>query len=173
MVTEVTVNGVVYNTVNVALANGQYFTFAGYLHAPGGVVSSLWYRADKKLTPASGAVASWTDYSSGAVTITPNLATTTSAPTATDGTSLKLNFNPGVTFVPANALGNSSILNAVSSTNYSIYTSTTPVTGSGYDRVVGLNYSALTGGNKYDSPGIAAVNINMRDNTSGSHINAL
>ncbi|AZB26993.1 hypothetical protein EG339_21585 [Chryseobacterium bernardetii] len=172
MVTEVTVNGVVYNTVNVALANGQYFTFAGYLHAPGGVVSSLWYRADKKLTPASGAVASWTDYSSGAVTITPNLATTTSAPTATDGTSLKLNFNPGVTFVPANALGNSSILNAVSSTNYSIYTSTTPVTGSGYDRVVGLNYSALTGGNKYDSPGIAAVNINMRDNTSGSHINA-
>ncbi len=47
MVTEVTVNGVVYNTVNVALADGQYFTFAGYLHAPGGVVSSLWYRADK------------------------------------------------------------------------------------------------------------------------------
>ncbi|AYZ12859.1 hypothetical protein EGY05_13410 [Chryseobacterium arthrosphaerae] len=172
MATEVTVNGVVYNTVNVSFANGQYFTFAGYLHAPGGVVSSLWYRADKKLTPAGGAVASWTDYSSGAVTITPNLATTTSAPTATDGAGQKLNFNPGVTFVPANALGNSSVLNAVSSTSYSIYTSTTPVTGSGYDRVIGLNYSTLTGGNKYDSPGIAAVNINMRDNTSGSHINA-
>lgn len=172
MATEVTVNGVVYNTANVTLADGQYFTFAGYLHAPGGVVSSLWYRADKKLTPAGGLVTSWTDYSSGAVTITPNLATTTSAPTATDGTGLKLNFNPGVTFVPANALGNSSILNAVSSTNYSIYTSTTPIIGSGYDRVIGLNYSTLTGGNKYDSPGIAAVNINMRDNTSGSHINA-
>jgi hypothetical protein len=50
MVTEVTVNGVVYNTANVTLANGQYFTFAGYLNAPGGVVSSLWYRADKNLT---------------------------------------------------------------------------------------------------------------------------
>lgn len=172
MVTEVTVNGVVYNTATVTLTDGQYFTFAGYLHAPGGVVSSLWYRADKKLTPAGGVVNSWTDYSSGAVTITPNLATTTSSPTATDGTGLKLNFNPGVTFVAANALGNSSILNAISSTNYSIYTSTTPVTGSGYDRVVGLNYSTLTGGNKYDSPGIAAVNINMRNNAAGSHINA-
>ncbi|WP_185287725.1 hypothetical protein [Chryseobacterium lactis] len=172
MVTEVTVNGVVYNTANVTLANGQYFTFAGYLNAPGGVVSSLWYRADKNLTPVNGAVTSWKDYSAGAITITPNLATTTSAPTATNGTGLNLNFNPGVTFVPANALGNSSVLNAVSSTNYSIYTSTTPVTGSGYDRVVGLNYSALAGGNKYDSPGIAAVNINMRDNAAGSHINA-
>jgi hypothetical protein len=102
----------------------------------------------------NGAVTSWKDYSAGAITITPNLATTTSAPTATNGTGLNLNFNPGVTFVPANALGNSSVLNAVSSTNYSIYTSTTPVTGSGYDRVVGLNYSALAGGNKYDSPGL-------------------
>ncbi|MDR6919569.1 hypothetical protein [Chryseobacterium sp. 2987] len=31
MVTEVTVNGVVYNTTNVTLANGQYFTFAGFV----------------------------------------------------------------------------------------------------------------------------------------------
>ncbi|WP_330747034.1 hypothetical protein [Chryseobacterium sp. CP-77] len=172
MSSEVTVNGVVYNTANVTLTNGQYFTFAGYMHAPGGVVSSLWYRADKNLVPTGGAVTSWTDYSAGSVIVTPNLASTTSAPAAVDGIGLNLNFNPGVTFVPANALGNSSILNAVSSTNYSIYTSTTPVTGSGYDRVVGLNYSALTGGNKYDSPGIASVYINMRDNTSGSHINA-
>jgi hypothetical protein len=30
MTTEVTVNGVVYNTANVTLANGQFFTFAGF-----------------------------------------------------------------------------------------------------------------------------------------------
>ncbi|HCM33879.1 thrombospondin type 3 repeat-containing protein, partial [Chryseobacterium sp.] len=172
MSTEVTVNGVVYNTANVTLANGQFFTFAGYQHAPGGVLSSLWYRADKGVTPVAGAVTTWTDYSVGQVPVVSALSSTTSAPTSVNGTGLNLNFNPGITFVPANALGNSSVLNAVSSTNYSIYTSTTPVTGSGYDRVVGLNYSGLTGGNKYDSPAIEAVYINMRDNTGGSHINA-
>ncbi|SHL07877.1 hypothetical protein [Chryseobacterium polytrichastri] len=167
-----TVNGITYNTATVTLANGNYFTFAAYVHAPGGVLSSLWYRADKGLIPATGAVTTWTDYSAGQVPVIPALSSTTSAPSSVDGIGLNFNFNPGVTFVAANALGNSSVLNAVSSTNYSIYTSTTPVTGSGYDRVVGLNYSTLTGGNKYDSPGIAAVNINMRDNGAGSHINA-
>lgn len=167
-----TVNGVIYNYADVSIANGQYFTFAAYVHAPGGVLSSLWYRADKGLIPATGAVTTWTDYSAGKVPVIPALSSSTSAPTSVDGTGLNFNFNPAVTFVAANALGNSSLLNAVSGTNYSIYTATTPVTGSGYDRVVGLNYSALTGGNRYDSPGIAAVNINMRDNGAGSHINA-
>ncbi|GAA4160362.1 hypothetical protein GCM10022217_24270 [Chryseobacterium ginsenosidimutans] len=167
-----TVNGVIYNYADVTLADGQYFTLAAYVHAPGGVLSSLWYRADKGLVPATGAVTTWTDYSAGQIPVTPALSSSTSAPTSVNGTGLNFNFNPAVTFLAANALGNSSVLNAVSSTNYSIYTSITSVTGSGYDRVVGLNYSALTGGNKYDSPGIAAVNINMRDNAAGSHINA-
>jgi alpha-tubulin suppressor-like RCC1 family protein len=168
-----TVNGVTYNYADITITDGQYFTLASYVQAPGGVLSTLWYRADKGIVPATGAVTSWTDYSASTITIIPNLATTTSAPAAVDGTTagLNLNFNPGVTFLAANALGNSSVLNAVSSTNYSIYTSTTPVTGSGYDRVVGLNYSALTTGNKYDSPGIAAANISMRDNAAGAHIN--
>jgi hypothetical protein len=34
MATEVTVNGVVYNTANVTMGNGQFFTFAGFGNAP-------------------------------------------------------------------------------------------------------------------------------------------
>jgi hypothetical protein len=47
MTTEVTVNGVVYNTANVTLANGQYFTFAGFAQGPGGVIDvDFWVKSD-------------------------------------------------------------------------------------------------------------------------------
>src|SRR3546814_20190713 len=75
-------------------------------------------------------------------------------PTAVDGIGLNLNFNPGVTFVPANALGNTGTLTALTGGNYTVFTSTTPVTGSGHDRIVGLNYSHLTGASGYDGPKI-------------------
>ncbi|WP_345205673.1 thrombospondin type 3 repeat-containing protein, partial [Chryseobacterium ginsengisoli] len=162
------INGVTYNTAAVTLGNGQYFTFAAYVHAPGGVLSSLWYRADKGLLPAAGAVTTWTDYSAGQVPVSPVLANTTSAPTSVSGIGLNLNFNPGITFTAANALGNTNVLNALSGGNYTVYTSTTPVTGSGWDRVVGLNYSNLTGGNSYDSPGLGADNVIIRNNTSAA-----
>src|SRR5690606_26284307 len=41
MTTETTVNGVVYNTAAVTLNNGEYFTFAGFAQAPGGVVDGI------------------------------------------------------------------------------------------------------------------------------------
>src|SRR5690606_3623725 len=67
----VTINGVVYNTATVTLGNGEFFTFAGYGHAPAGVVNALsyWYRADKDAvnTGAGTDVTSWTDYFSGTV----------------------------------------------------------------------------------------------------------
>ena len=163
-----TVNGVTYNTATVTFNDGEYFSFASYVHAPGGVLSSLWYRADKGLLPATGAVTTWTDYSAGQVPVSPALSSSTSAPTSVAGTGLNLNFNPGVTFVAANALGNSGVLNALSGANYTVYTSTTPVTGSGWDRVVGLNYSNLTGGNSYDSPGLGADNVIIRTNTGAA-----
>ncbi|MGN7863122.1 hypothetical protein [Chryseobacterium sp. 22458] len=46
MITEVTVNGVVYNTATVNLGDGEFFTLAGYEFAPGGVTAAAWYRAD-------------------------------------------------------------------------------------------------------------------------------
>ena len=69
MTTEVTVNGVVYNTANVILADGQFFTFAGFGNAPGGVTNSLsyWYRADVNATNTGVGtdVTGWTDVWSG------------------------------------------------------------------------------------------------------------
>lgn len=40
------INGVSYNYADVALEDGQYFTFAGYVIGPGGVASAAWYRSD-------------------------------------------------------------------------------------------------------------------------------
>lgn len=160
-----TVNGITYNYADVTLANGQYFTFAAYVHAPGGVLASLWYRADKALVPAAGAVSTWTDYSYNQAAVTPALANTTSAPSAVDGIGLNFNFNPAVTFAAANALGNTSLLNSTTGPNYTIYTQTTSGTG---DRIVGLNYSAFTGGAIYDNPGIGVATVGLRNSGSST-----
>ncbi|WP_267405306.1 MULTISPECIES: hypothetical protein [unclassified Chryseobacterium] len=154
------INGVTYNYADVTLANGQYFTFAAFVHAPGGVFSSLWYRADKGLAPLAGAVTTWTDYSSGQVPVSPVLSGATSAPSSVDGIGLNFNFNPAITFAAANALGNTSVLNPTTGGNYTVYTSTTAATG---DRIVGLGYSNLTGGSNYDSPGIGADVVGLRN----------
>ena len=57
---ETTVNGVVYNYADVTLANGQYFTFAAKVAAPGGVNTDLrvWLKSDNGFTPAQ-----WNDNS--------------------------------------------------------------------------------------------------------------
>lgn len=111
MTTEVTINGVTYQTANVTLANGQFFTFAGFGLAPGGVVNNLsyWYRADKDATNTGDGtdVTAWTDQFSG----------TTSAQLGTNalpkfrlGAANYFNFNPGINFTAnSQTLGNTSV----------------------------------------------------------------
>ncbi|WP_131724301.1 hypothetical protein [Chryseobacterium indologenes] len=60
MTAEITVGGVVYNTANVILGNGQYFTFAGFEQAPGGVLGTdFWVKSDDAGTIATA----WKDHS--------------------------------------------------------------------------------------------------------------
>ncbi|WP_131327959.1 hypothetical protein [Chryseobacterium vrystaatense] len=111
MTTEVSINGVMYKTANVTLSNGQFFTFAGFGLAPGGVVNNLsyWYRADKDAANTGDGtdITAWTDQFSG----------TTSAQLGTNalpkfklGAANYFNFNPGVSFTAnTQTIGNTSV----------------------------------------------------------------
>lgn len=125
MTTEMTVNGVVYNTVNVTFGNGQYFTFAGYAHAPGGVFNALsyWYRADKNAanTGVGSDVTSWTDFFSGTVS---SQMGTNALPKYAVGATNYFNFNPGVSFTAGTqSLGNTNV-RTFSADSYDVFTFT-------------------------------------------------
>lgn len=88
----VNINGVDYATATVTLQNGEYFTIAGYLCAPGGITSKLrvWLKADNGFSPGS-----WTDFSGNG-----NHYTQTNSgrqPSVVNGTPAS-NFNPTIDF---------------------------------------------------------------------------
>nr|WP_199080804.1 hypothetical protein [Pedobacter sp. ASV19] len=125
MATEVTINGVVYNTANVTLTNGQFFTFAGFGNAPGGVATGLsyWYRADKNAanTGVGTDVTGWTDLWNG--TTVAQLATN-ALPKYVQGASNYFNFNPGINFTAVTqTLGNVNV-QTVSALQFDIFTLT-------------------------------------------------
>ena len=93
MTTEVTINGVEYNTATVTLSNGEYFTFAGYAHAPGGVMDdiALWYKADAGVTGGTN-ITGWANQVGGY-----NLAYASGAYNTYNTAANLLNFNPSVT----------------------------------------------------------------------------
>lgn len=63
MTGEVTVNSVVYNYADVTLTNGQYFTFAAKLAAPGGVSGpAVWLKADAGTTLSGSSISGWVNY---------------------------------------------------------------------------------------------------------------
>lgn len=125
MATEVIVNGLVYNTANVTLANGQFFTFAGFGNAPGGVANGLsyWYRADKNAanTGVATDVTGWTDVWNG--TTVAQLGTNV-LPKYVLGASNYFNFNPGINFtLGTQTLGNNTV-RTLTSLNYDVFTLT-------------------------------------------------
>ncbi|MFC7346079.1 hypothetical protein ACFQO9_05015 [Chryseobacterium zhengzhouense] len=172
MTTEVTVNGVVYNTATVTLGNGEFFTFAGFGHAPGGVINSLsyWYRADKDAanTGAGTDVTSWTDYFSGTVV---SQISTAGLPKYVEGAANYFNFNSGLNFTGGTQkLGNINV-QTLSALNYDIFTFTKEGMASGGTRSrffnVGRNNTTM-GSDNWDSPGfLINGNIVRRTNAGG------
>ncbi|BAP32507.1 uncharacterized protein CHSO_3470 [Chryseobacterium sp. StRB126] len=125
MATEVTINGVIYNTANVTLSNGQFFTFAGFGRAPGGVVNNLsyWYRADKDAVNTGDGtdITAWTDQFSG--TTSAQLGTN-ALPKFKVGAANYFNFNPGVNFTAGTqTLGNINV-RTFSEDSYDVFTFT-------------------------------------------------
>src|SRR5690606_27810604 len=60
MADEVVINGVTYNTATINFNDGDYFTFARFAYAPGGVIDDLriWLKADEGFSPDV-----WMDFS--------------------------------------------------------------------------------------------------------------
>lgn len=171
MTAEVTVNGVVYNTVNVTLANGQYFTFAGYLHAPGGVSNNLsyWYRADKNAVNTGDGtdVTEWTDQVSG---VTSAKISTAPLPKYKMGASDYFNFNPGVNFTAIQQIIGNISNPTLENVNYDIFTFTKEgMTGTRFFNI-GFNNTSFGGAN-WDQPGFYADgSIGSRNNAGGGII---
>lgn len=122
MMTEVTINGVIYETANVTLSNGQFFTFAGFGLAPGGVVNNLsyWYRADKDAVNTGDGtdVTTWTDQFSGATSAQLG---TNALPKFKTGASNYFNFNSGVNFTAnTQTIGNTSV-RTFDNNNYDVF----------------------------------------------------
>ncbi|MPS63459.1 hypothetical protein [Chryseobacterium sp.] len=136
MATEITVGGVVYNTVNVILTDGQFFTFAGFVQAPGGVVGpDFWVRSDDAGTIATA----WKDNSPNADNI-PNVGGITLStadrnhnfhPYTTGYTSAKYFHNNASVMNP---LGNVELPN----TNTSIFSAVRPTSIAG-GRIIGID----------------------------------
>lgn len=103
MSTQITINGITYNKATVTLTDGDYFTFAGFAHAPGGVINNLsyWYRADKNANHSGVGtdVVSWTDYFANTVV---SEVGGNPLPKFKDGEETYFNFNPGINFTTIN-----------------------------------------------------------------------
>lgn len=177
MTTEVPVNGVIYNTANVTLTDGQFFTFAGYGQAPAGVVNNLsyWYRADKDAanTGAGTDVTSWTDFFSGTVSAQMG---TNAFPKYALGAANYFNFNPGINFTANNqSLGNINV-RTFSADDYDVFTFTkegmVPGSGGNHPSIFRslVDNAFLTGGlRRWDGLGILIDNrIERLSNTGGN-----
>ncbi|MFS4428407.1 hypothetical protein [Chryseobacterium sp. S90] len=168
MATEVIVNGVIYNTANVTLTDGQFFTFAGFGNAPGGVASGLsyWYRADKNaLNTGTGTdVTGWTDMWND-TTVTQ--IGTNALPKYVLGTSNYFNFNPGINFTASTqAIGNISV-SSLSSLNYDIFTLTKEGMAGARFLNLGRDNTTMNGTN-WDSPAFYADGTVARRTNTGA-----
>ncbi|MEQ6119680.1 invasin domain 3-containing protein, partial [Reichenbachiella sp. MALMAid0571] len=94
------INGVTYNYADVTFTDGQYFTFASFVVAPGGVVVGLdlWLDPNVNVVTSGSSVTQWSDKESLSVN-NPVLAQGTTAllPTFNSGTPSS-NFNPYIDF---------------------------------------------------------------------------
>lgn len=111
-----TINGVVYNYADVSLENGQFFTLAAFVQAPGGVINNLqvWNKADfgTNTTTEGGTVTSWTNSAAagGQLQALSGFLNHSGSPTFMNQGS---NFNPAVRMIQGAGLG---MLNAFSAT---------------------------------------------------------
>ncbi len=164
------VNGVEYAYADVILNNGQYFTFAAFVQAPGGVTNGLshWYRADK-YAQASGEgadVTAWTDFTSG---ITSEQIGNAALPKMKMGDSTYFNFNPGVNFTTtAQRIGNIDV-QTLNSLNFDVFSLTKEGMAGARFFNIGMNNTTLSDLN-WDQPGFyTSGTIARRTNTGAAN----
>lgn len=168
MENEVNINGVDYVYATINFNNGDYFTLAGYAHAPAGVFNGLayWYRADKQVehTGEGTDITGWRDYFSG--TLSSQLGDSP-LPKYAEGTANYFNFNPGINFTAnTQKIGNISV-QTLTSLDFDIFTLTKEgMSGTRFFNI-GRN-NTVFGADNWDSPGFYANgSIATRNSTGG------
>lgn len=162
------INGIVYNYVDVTLADGQFFTFAAKVRAPGGVTSGLtqWYRADEGLVAVGGDgtnVTTWTDFTRG--TVSGKIATAP-VPVFKQGATNYFNFNPGVNFTAIQQMLGNITTQTLENTSFDIFTLTKE--GMSGTRYFNIGMNNISGGANWDQPGLyASGNLATRNSTGG------
>lgn len=162
------INGVDYAYADVTIDDGQYFTFAAFLNAPGGVTHGLshWYRADK-LSVSEGdstSLTAWTDYTSGVTVERINPHAT--LPQFVEGDAYNFNFNPGVRFVNTTDMLGNITEQTLTSLDFDMFSVTKNISGSRYFNV-GMDNETGNGTN-WDQPGLLANGgLQYRNNTGG------
>ncbi|PWJ55955.1 putative secreted protein (Por secretion system target) [Dyadobacter jejuensis] len=162
------INGVEYAYSDVTLTDGQYFTFAAYVQAPGGVTNGLthWYRADIFAEAAGdGAdVKTWTDFTSGVVS---SQFESVELPKLKLGGAEYFNFNPGINFTSASQKIGNITEQTLYSLDFDMFSLTKEGMSSGRFFNVGMDNTTLNG-NNWDHPGLYGNgNIARRNNTGG------
>uniref|UniRef100_UPI000554B372 beta strand repeat-containing protein n=1 Tax=Chryseobacterium hispalense TaxID=1453492 RepID=UPI000554B372 len=157
-----TLGGVQYYTATVDFTSGQYFTFAGFVTAPGGVSNglTLWMNPDAGIDNAAN-ISTWTDQVNGVVIPRKNTSTTLSIKTM-------LNFNK-VVDLPATAVNGFEL--PASDANITLYdpgaVNGMSVFGAGVQSTAWNNFSPLmskTNGGTWDNGWIMSTT-----NISGSN----
>ncbi|WP_084299312.1 T9SS type A sorting domain-containing protein [Dyadobacter tibetensis] len=169
MTSQITINDVDYNYVDVTLTNGQYFTFAAKVPAPGGVTAGLtqWYRADEGLVKAGGDgtnVTTWTDVARGTVS---GKIGTAPVPVFKEGSTNYFNFNPGVNFTAIQQMLGNITTQTLENTSFDIFTLTKEgMSGTRYFNI-GRNNTSFSGAN-WDQPGLyVSGNVATRNSSGG------
>ncbi|WP_294249867.1 discoidin domain-containing protein [uncultured Chryseobacterium sp.] len=93
-----TIGGTDYYTATVDFATGQYFTFAGFATAPGGVLTNLnlWLKGDEGVSSITSDAGLWKDYSG--LGLNASAATVANQNPSYNTSSNLINFNPNLGF---------------------------------------------------------------------------
>jgi hypothetical protein len=111
-----TINGIVYNYADVSFANGQFFTFASFAQAPGGILNNLrvWIKADDNPngnTTDNVAISTWPNRSPiggnliGGAAFPNTIALQTTGPLYRNSSAMNINFNPVAQSTSSSGLG--------------------------------------------------------------------
>lgn len=160
----IAIDGKEYVYTDVSFSDGQYFTFAANVQAPGGVSNNLtyWYRADMFIDATdedSADVYSWTDVFSGNPL---SQIGSNPVPKRRIGHTTYFNFNPGLHFTNVNSTLANLEVHTIEALEFDIYTATLPgIIPGGNGRI----FSALVNNNDiegsihyWDGIGIMADN---------------
>ncbi|RQO32625.1 hypothetical protein DBR32_03265 [Taibaiella sp. KBW10] len=164
------INGVDYAYADITLANGQYFTFAAFVRAPGGVTHGLshWYRADKLVESAGEGtdVIMWTDFTSG---VNSEQISTAALPKLKNGASDYFNYNPGINFTASTQKIGNITVQTLNSLNYGIFSVTKEGMTNGVYFNIGMNNTTFDGTN-WDQPGLwGGGTVTRRTNTGAGN----